>query len=116
MSVQTNNGPWRPHDTLSNRLVLLRHERDLSQKEASFRTGVSYGVWQGMEIGRDTRSVDKAVAKIAAALGVDRDWLMWGGPLAGPGDPSSPTATTDRQVSAPTDQSFGDTAPYLLVA
>lgn len=83
----------RPNDTLAHRLVLLRHEQGLSQREAALRTGVSFGVWQGMESGRATRGVDRAVAAIAATLKYDREWLMWGGslsdPFQGPGVPNT---------------------------
>jgi hypothetical protein len=68
------------------------------------RTGVSYGVWQGMEMGRATRGIDRAVVAISTALGVDRDWLMWGGAL------SDPTGT------APTDRYSTDNALLLLAA
>lgn len=68
--------------------MLLRHQLGLSQREASEQTGVSFGVWQGMEAGRATRGIDKAVAAISAKLGCDREWLMWGGPLSDPSDPA----------------------------
>ena len=75
-----------PLDTLASRLVLLRHELGWSQRKAAHETGVPYGTWQGMELGRETRSLDRHVVAIAAHSGYDRDWLMWGGPLtSGPG-------------------------------
>lgn len=51
-----------------------------------------------MELGRATRRVDVKVRQIAMALGVDRDWLMWGGPLApeDDGGPSTAAATSDK--------------------
>lgn len=69
---------WRPADTLASRLIQIRHELGISQREASLRTGVPFGTWQGMELGRDTRGLDRHVLAIVDALGVDRDWLMWG--------------------------------------
>jgi hypothetical protein len=81
-----------PLDTLASRLVLLRHELGWSQRKATHETGVPYGTWQGMESGRETRSLDRHVAAIVKASGYDRDWLMWGGPLtSGPGPGSGRT-------------------------
>lgn len=74
---------WVPTDSLANRLVLVRTERKLSQRAAADLCGLTFGEWQGIEMGRAARSVDRKVAKIAATLGVDRDWLMWGGALEG---------------------------------
>lgn len=118
MSTQTEFTAWRPTDTLAHRLVLLRHELGLSQREAAIRTGVSFGVWQGMESGRATRGVDKAVAAIAAALDCDREWLMWGGQLA---DPSGGPTTRRPMTTHPTDrnsirQSILDSALYSAAA
>lgn len=72
------NGPWRPADTLANRLLVMRHQLRLSQREAASRSGISFGEWQSMENGAAARSIDVKVAKIAEAFRVDRDWLMWG--------------------------------------
>ena len=72
---------WTPRDTLAHRLILVRHELGISQREAAVRCGIPYGSWQSMEDGRDARGLIDKVAKISAALGVDRDWLTWGGVL-----------------------------------
>lgn len=99
MSTQTDFR-FKPADTLSNRLVLVRKELGgISQREAADRCQIPFGVWQGMEKGRETRRVDVQVTKIAMALNVDRDWLMWGGALAEDG-PSGPDdgSTTDGEV------------------
>ncbi len=79
--------PWRPSDTLANRLLLVRTEYGLSQREAAERCGIPFGSWQGMEKGRQSRGLDVKVARISLALGVDRDWLMWGGALHTQNDP-----------------------------
>ena len=39
---------WRPQDSLSNRIILLRHNLDLSQEEFCAQTGITKGVLQGM--------------------------------------------------------------------
>ena len=74
----SQTAPWVPTSTLASRLVLLRHHLHLSQRAAAEQCGVPFGVWQGMEAGRGTRSVDEHVKRIAAAVNVDREWLMWG--------------------------------------
>ena len=73
-----------PADTLGARLELLRRELGWSQRKSAEMTGVPFGTWQGMEAGRRTVSLDQHVARIVAATGYDRDWLMWGGPLSPP--------------------------------
>ena len=92
MSTQ---GGKRPADTLGARLELLRHELGWSQRKAAEVTGVPFGTWQGMELGRRTLSLDQHIAKIVAATGYDREWLMWGGPL----DPPSLPTGNDRSLS-----------------
>ncbi len=81
MSSVTSMPRGVPRDTLAVRLLVLRHELGWSQREASTQTGVPFGVWQGMESGRETRNLGEHVAKIAERTGYRRDWLMWGGPL-----------------------------------
>ena len=73
---------WIPVDDLATRLLVLRHQRGLTQREAALACGINYGAWQSMEDGRQARGLDQKIARISAALGVSREWLMWGGPLA----------------------------------
>lgn len=70
-------------DNLANRLRLVRAEKGLSQKEAAFACGISARVWQNAEDGRSIRDEVHVLASIAEHLNVDRDWLVWGGPLNG---------------------------------
>lgn len=74
----------------------MRAERKLSQRAAAEQCGLTFGEWQSMELGRAARRLDVKIKQIAMALGVDRDWLMWGGPLDGdsPG-PETPTSPDD---------------------
>jgi len=67
-----------PADTLALRLVTMRHELGISQRKASELTGVKFGTWQGMEMGRQTRGLDTHVQAIADGLGYDKNWIMWG--------------------------------------
>ena len=84
MTTLTRKPATVPADTLAARLLLLRHELHWTQREAAAATGVPFGVWQGMESGRETRGLDRHVIAIASQSGYDRDWLMWGGTLASP--------------------------------
>lgn len=74
--------PWVPFDTFGNRLTLIRQHLGLSQVEAAERCGLDDGSWSNWERGAKPRGMDRVVQAIAAGLGVDRDWLMWGGELA----------------------------------
>ena len=77
-ATATNHPGWVPDNTLSHRLLLVRAQLGLSQREACLRSAIPFGEWQGMESGRQVRALDIKVAKIAEAFGVDRDWLLWG--------------------------------------
>lgn len=72
---------WRPADTLANRFKLVRAELGLSQREFGERVGIPASQVQSIEDGKSPRGLDVKVKKIALGLGVDRDWLMWGGSL-----------------------------------
>lgn len=97
MTAQPIHG-WVPDDptrTIASRLVLVRRQLGISQREAAARTGLGYGDWQSLEDGRAARNLDVKVKAICLALGVDRDWLMWG--QAGPDSrPYSEVTTLDR--------------------
>lgn len=106
--MDKNRSGWVPTDTLANRLRLMRHQLHLSQRKAAEISGVTFGEWQSMEDGRDARGVPQKVQAISAALGVDRDWLLWGGPLdQGEDDdpdghaalPTIPKVTTPKVVA-----------------
>ncbi len=81
MTTATGTDPWRPSDSLANRLRLVRGELGLSQREAADRAGITARVWQNAEDGRTIRSERAVLAAIALAFGVDREWLLWGGAL-----------------------------------
>lgn len=99
MSIDTAHETWTPADTLANRLLLVRNTTGLSQRAFALKVGVSYGVIQGMENGRSPHRHDAAVQKIVDALGVDRDWLMWGGPLKKENSPGGDTPGQDTPVA-----------------
>lgn len=80
-----------PFDTFANRLMLARaHAGYITIREAALRTGLGRGAWQKWERGTPPQNMAEVVTIIARELDVDRDWLMWGGPLGSPGDPPSP--------------------------
>jgi hypothetical protein len=82
--------PWRPQDTLGARLVLVRRQLGLSQRAAAETAGIGFGSWQSMEDDRSPRDLLQKVQRICVAFGVDRDWLLWGGPL---GEGAGPTTS-----------------------
>lgn len=70
-----------PRDSLANRLVLIRRELGLSQREAAMRCGVGFGSWQSWENGSSPRNELRKLSQVAEELHVDRDWLLFGGNL-----------------------------------
>lgn len=89
-----------PADTFGNRLVLSRtHAGHLSIREAADMCGLNRGSWQGWERGLRPRDIIDVVDRIADKLGIDRDWLLFGGAL-----------TPSR--GKPTKRTGGDTHGY----
>lgn len=80
MTVQTEQA-FVPHDSLANRLLLIRSELGLSQREAADACSVGYGSWQSWENGAAPRDAVRQLTRVADRLGIDRDWLMFGGTL-----------------------------------
>lgn len=110
-TTQATKRGWVPNDTLANRLVLVRRSLGLNQRQAADRCGLTFGAWQGMEDGRQVRSLDVKVAKISAALGVDRDWLLWGGPLVAESDRVLTLEETE-QSGTPENATHGTSGVY----
>ncbi len=110
----------RPADTLPLRLVMLRYEASVSQKEAAFRCGITPRVWQGMEEGRSTAKLLDILKRIADEFGYDRDWLAYGGPLSertAPrpgGDDGGPHAATAADAQSPLSGSNRGPLAYLV--
>jgi transcriptional regulator with XRE-family HTH domain len=81
--VEQRPAPGVPTDTFAARLMLARmHAGHLSIRQAADKCGIGRGAWTNWE--RGARPVGEATIaqRIADGLGVDRDWLLWGGPLA----------------------------------
>ena len=110
----------RPADTLPLRLVMLRYEASVSQREAAFRCGITPRVWQGMEEGRSTAKLLDILKRIADEFGYDRDWLAYGGPLTDRtaprpgGDDGGPQAAGGADAQSPLSGSNGRPLAYLV--
>jgi transcriptional regulator with XRE-family HTH domain len=75
---------WVPTDTFAARLRLVRFELGWSVEEAADRCHTHPATLSKWERGASPRGLAGVVVAIVAASGVDRDWLMWGGPLRTP--------------------------------
>jgi transcriptional regulator with XRE-family HTH domain len=74
-----------PADTFAARLILARHHAGhLSQREAAEKCGVNYASWSNWESGTRVRDFIETVEKISRGLGVDEQWLAFGGNLSRP--------------------------------
>lgn len=103
---------WIPADTFGSRLYHLRRELGLTVEQAAERASLSDATWSTWERGAKPRDMSTVVAKIALAFGVNRDWLMWGGPLRGEAPASPPKPANGRR-----DEAGGDiTAGYGRLA
>ena len=69
---------WVPGDSFALRLIILRHELGLTQREAAVRCGLDDGSWSNWENGANPRNMAKVVQQIHSATGVYMPWLMWG--------------------------------------
>lgn len=58
------------------------HVGNITIREAAARCGLNYATWSNWERGMEPRGLLAVVDKISQGLGVDRDWLLFGGPLA----------------------------------
>jgi transcriptional regulator with XRE-family HTH domain len=69
-------------DSFGNRLKLTRaHAGHLSIREAADRCDIGRGAWTNWEKGARPSDIIEVTEVIAAKLGVDRDWLLFGGSL-----------------------------------
>jgi transcriptional regulator with XRE-family HTH domain len=81
LPVDTREGDI-PADTFAARLLLARHHAGrLSQREAAEKCGLNYASWSNWEDGRRPRDLLEVVDQISAGLRINREWLLFGGPL-----------------------------------
>jgi len=74
-----------PQDTFAGRLMLVRlHAGGLTIQEAAERCGLTNQSWSNWEKGMKPRDLLDVVNAISDGLEIDRDWLLFGGPLAPP--------------------------------
>ena len=74
-----------PLDTFANRLMLVRaHAGNITIKKAAELCGLNYGSWSNWERGSKPQDIIDVVERISDGLGIDAQWLMFGGPLAEP--------------------------------
>lgn len=82
------NRPAIPADTFAHRLMLARaHADHISIREAADLCGLGRGAWTNWERGAKTVDLLEIAQIISEKLGVDREWLLYGGPLAKPARP-----------------------------
>lgn len=87
----------RPADTFANRLLLARAlAGHISIREAAEVSGLNREAWRDWERGRRPRDILDACRRIADALDIEHDWLLFGGPLAGPRGVPTKRATDTR--------------------
>lgn len=75
---------WIPTDTFAIRLVLIRRQLGLTIRDAAELCGQHYATWSAWERGAQPNYYSETVQAISTALGVERDWLAWGGELKKP--------------------------------
>jgi transcriptional regulator with XRE-family HTH domain len=105
-----------PVDTFRARLKLARlHAGDLTMREAAQRCGLIHASWANWEKGMEPRGLAQIAEAISEGLGVDRDWLLFGGPLAQPERRTTRhltrRRTSNERSPRRTDQTAGATRP-----
>src|SRR5579859_4404483 len=74
-----------PADSFAIRLKAVRlHAGDITIVQAAERVGVTNQSWGNWERGAVPRDMADVVKLISDEFGIDRDWLMYGGPLSVP--------------------------------
>lgn len=92
-----------PTDTFGRRLMLARdHAGNLSIRDAADLCGIGRGAWTNWERGARPIDMLEIVEVISEKLGIDRDWLLWGGPLAKP--EAASRAGMGRRLRRPTEE------------
>lgn len=93
---QTTGGGAIPVDSFGNRLMLARaHAGHISIREAADLCDIGRGAWTNWEKGARPVDILDVAAVVADKLGVDRNWLLFGGGLA-EADPRTLRRTIER--------------------
>lgn len=90
-----------PSDTFANRLVLARRLEGLTIREAAAKCDLHYATWSTWEGGRRPADILDVSSRIAEKLDIDKEWLLFGGPLLpARGRPTKRTTRITFQYSA----------------
>jgi transcriptional regulator with XRE-family HTH domain len=96
------------------------HAGDLTIRDAAARCGLNYGSWANWERGMKPRDLIEVAEAISEGLRVDRDWLLFGGPLAQPERRGPRTVTRRRRInktsSPPPVRTTGPRSQRVLLA
>lgn len=76
-------GTWKPEDTPSARLLLVRRGLNYSVAQIAEAAEVRAGTWSSWEHGTTPSHWHIIAPAIAERLGVDPEWLEWGSDLLG---------------------------------
>lgn len=91
-----------PEDSYAHRLMLARaHAGHLSIREAAEKCGLNYASWANWERGTRSRTMVEDAEAISEGLGIDRDWLLHGGPLTRPSRKSRVRLASFRSSTRP---------------
>lgn len=81
----TDQQPRVPEDTFGVRLAIVRvFAGNLTIQQAAERCGLVDQSWSNWERGSKPRDLLDVANAISEGLGIDRDWLLFGGPLTTP--------------------------------
>jgi len=106
MTSAVEREDWRPDDTLAARFLLVRTQLGKDRKAFAAMTGLTENQLQSIESGRSPRDLATKVHQVHLVTGVDREWLMWGGPLRDRGsNAAGGRVLTSRHRSAETGRS-----------
>jgi transcriptional regulator with XRE-family HTH domain len=109
MTTAVERGNWRPSDTLAARFLLVRTALGKDRKAFAALTGLTENQLLSIESGRSPRDLPAKINRVHLATGVDRDWLMWGGPLH---DGTPPDSGVDNGDESPLSGSNRRTLAY----
>lgn len=101
MTAQTTEA-WIPADSFGSRLLRVRKEKGMTVEAIARACGIAHPTWTTWENGARPRDIVGAIEKIAAATGVDRNWLMWG--------------AAEPSRGGPTDRYFDGSADFAVAA
>ena len=80
-AVKNVSDGWVPGDSLAVRVAVVRTTLGMNRVDFAKHCGLIRDSIQSMELGKQVRNLEEKVQAISDATGVDRDWLMFGGPL-----------------------------------